>query len=593
MAKEDALEFIIEARLKKDKFIKECKQVANLSGKFGKIIEENLTAGKDLPKHIHKSEDGKSAFALAKVGKHIHKLSYRIDRENKVALKNQGRVSKKDLAKYFNYDLPQMELKASSLEAKWQRDKEAQKLAKEEERANKQAKKPMSWAQKFWNSFKRIGFYRLIRGFFASLKNTFVQGTQTLAMFDKEANKSLSSIITSVDKLKASIVVSFMPVLDIIAPAFEGIANTIVDVANEISRASSASKGLSEYTAVSDEYMKDYANTVNKVLTGFDKFETLNGSSSNPLVSKEMTKEEMAEAKASSANNILNSIKSVADIVWDTIRMIAGTIADVWSSLEPHADKITRLVEVILSISSTLIKFITDVVLGITGTLDELGLLEVALWGIVAVWASIKVLKIADWFIDVGKKINNSSESLKKFSSMLKKTAETSKLANGAIGAGGLILSFTLFSKLLEKLEGPMKTFVTIGIMVAGTILAIKSAISGNWLGLGIGVGAILAGITSLANIQLFANGGVPDKGSLFVAGEAGAELVHTMPSGQTGVTNISQFKQAMVEALYEASDVFQQAESSLELSLDGAVIARSKRFKSELNRTNPKLNLK
>ena len=593
MAKEDALEFIIEARLKKDKFIKECKQVANLSGKFGKIIEENLTAGKDLPSHIHKSEDGKSAFALAKVGKNIHKLSYKINEDNKAILKGQGRVSKKDLAKHFKYDLPQMELQASALEGKWQRDKEAQKLAKEEERANRQAKKPMSWTQKFWNSFKRIGFYRLIRGFFASLKNTFVQGTQTLALFDKEANKSLSSIVTSVDKLKASVVVSFMPVLDMIAPMLEGVADTVADIANEISKASSASKGLSKYTAISDEYMKDYANTVNKVLTGFDKFETLNGSSGNPLVSKEMTKEEMAEAKASSANNILNSIKSVADIVWDIISMIAGTIADVLSSLEPHIDKITRLIEVILGIGSTLIKFITDVVLGITGTLDELGLLEVALWGIVAVWASIKVLKIADWFLDVGKKIKASSELLNKFSTMLKKTAETSKLANGAIGAGGLILSFTLFSKLLENLEGPMKTFVTIGLMVAGTILAIKSAISGNWLGLGIGIGAITAGIASLANIKLFANGGIADKGSLFIANEKGPELVYSGPNNSSSIMNIQQFKQAMVEALYEASDVFQTEQAPVVLNLDGAKIAESKRFKSELNRTNSGLNLR
>ena len=86
--------------------------------------------------------------------------------------------------------------------------------------------------------------------------------------------------------------------------------------------------------------------------------------------------------------------------------------------------------------------------------------------------------------------------------------------------------------------------------------------------------------------------GGIPDKGSLFYAGEAGAELVHSMPSGNTGVTNIAQFKQAMVEAIYECSDVFYGGEGNVVLNLDGAEVARSRRFKAELNRTNSGLNL-
>lgn len=42
-----------------------------------------------------------------------------------------------------------------------------------------------------------------------------------------------------------------------------------------------------------------------------------------------------------------------------------------------------------------------------------------------------------------------------------------------------------------------------------------------------------------------FANGGLPDKGSMFIAGEAGAEYVYNMPNGQSGVANIQQIAQA------------------------------------------------
>lgn len=42
-----------------------------------------------------------------------------------------------------------------------------------------------------------------------------------------------------------------------------------------------------------------------------------------------------------------------------------------------------------------------------------------------------------------------------------------------------------------------------------------------------------------------YASGGLPDKGSMFIAGEAGAEYVYNMPSGQSGVANIQQISQA------------------------------------------------
>lgn len=53
--------------------------------------------------------------------------------------------------------------------------------------------------------------------------------------------------------------------------------------------------------------------------------------------------------------------------------------------------------------------------------------------------------------------------------------------------------------------------------------------------------------------IPEFANGGLPDKGSMFVAGEAGAEMVYNMPSGQSGVANIQQIAQATYSGTMQA----------------------------------------
>ena len=43
---------------------------------------------------------------------------------------------------------------------------------------------------------------------------------------------------------------------------------------------------------------------------------------------------------------------------------------------------------------------------------------------------------------------------------------------------------------------------------------------------------------------------GSPDRGSLFVAGEAGAELVYNMGGGTTGVSNVQQLQNATAGAL-------------------------------------------
>lgn len=82
-------------------------------------------------------------------------------------------------------------------------------------------------------------------------------------------------------------------------------------------------------------------------------------------------------------------------------------------------------------------------------------------------------------------------------------------------------------------------------------------------IGAAIVIGAIAlappTGGASLAAIALAANGGVfPNDGTLFVAGEQGAEIVSNMGSGRTGVTNVEQMKEAVREGNFELLNVVQ-----------------------------------
>ena len=53
--------------------------------------------------------------------------------------------------------------------------------------------------------------------------------------------------------------------------------------------------------------------------------------------------------------------------------------------------------------------------------------------------------------------------------------------------------------------------------------------------------------------IPQFKDGGIPDKGSLFIANEAGAEIVYNNSNGQSGVVNVQQIAQATYQGTMSA----------------------------------------
>ena len=88
---------------------------------------------------------------------------------------------------------------------------------------------------------------------------------------------------------------------------------------------------------------------------------------------------------------------------------------------------------------------------------------------------------------------------------------------------------------------------------------------------------------------QAYANGGMFNgAGTMYaLAGESGAEVVAQGSAG-TGVLNVSQFRQAMVEALYEYGAARGQLDS-ISVNMDGnsvgRVVAGSNGFRSEAHR--------
>ncbi len=154
-------------------------------------------------------------------------------------------------------------------------------------------------------------------------------------------------------------------------------------------------------------------------------------------------------------------------------------------------------------------------------------------------------------------------------------------LTNGT--AVVLIASFSLlvygimkFISAWDNMGGIQKAIGILAIL-AGVITAIVAGFTfmkGNWVG-AISLGAIILGAgtsvaAGLSNIAKFEDGGIPDKGTLFYAGEAGAEIVMNSPNGQTGVTNVQQIQQAMYNALVAYGRTQGDKGQAIEVYLDG-----------------------
>ena len=514
------MEEIIEFIPKKDKLSKGIKEA---SGEI-KELKQEASNIELAPTNEKVRKASKEALENKKSQNVEQKRAIEITRElNKLMLKASGSDEKKALQlKAWRREVSDLEAEYSKLSASGEDTKKiSQELSKAYKNLNIALKdSKIGGLQKLLNTFKRVGFYRLARRLFQVIEQGLSQGLEKLIAFDSQTNKTASSISSSFDKITGSIALIVSPLLEVIEPVLSLIANGIAEVANAFSMASAKMKGLSTYTKINTEYMKDLQSEAKSTLLSFDKFESLNAEETP--YEESLIPDDIDDSLTSLEGvfNFLNSIKDLLLQIWEIAEGLIGFALKDMDSISYSLDFISELINNI----RYMIGFLGDLIKGdFSGAWNHLknlaiSCLNVMLKAVNAVWNSL--IRMAQLTLDI--------------------------FVNPIIGLFGG-----------EKIKIPTEKI-------------------------------------QVPSIPYYKNGGIVDGGSLFVAGEGGyAEIVSKYNSGQTGVTNVSQFKQAMVEAIYECADVFQQSDGSVVLNLDGAQIARSKNFKNELNRTNAGLNLR
>jgi hypothetical protein len=185
--------------------------------------------------------------------------------------------------------------------------------------------------------------------------------------------------------------------------------------------------------------------------------------------------------------------------------------------------------------------------------LDNLGLLKPAIYAIIGLGVANKLTSLLTPLNNLIQGIGYlGTHGLLGVLVPLEQVLNTSRMMYSSfavLGAG-----IAIFVSNLDKLSSSAKVLIPVLSALAGVTAAVAIAKAGMSYKAIITAGTITAGIGmvagTLASVKQYAEGGMPDKGTLFVAGEAGAEIVTNSPNGQTGVTNVQQIEQAFYNAL-------------------------------------------
>lgn len=451
--------------------------------------------------------------------------------------------------------------------------KETSRLATTTKSAGKEAEKAANGG--FSKLKKVIGIvtlYRTIRRGLQMITQTLTGSVQAYAQVDDNINKTMTQLTSSVKVISLSLGTIMFPILQAITPVVQQISVGFANMANTISASMAKMQGLSTYTKTNANALKDYRKQIDKTknaLFDFDKFRALSSTQSE---NKDDTSIYFEEAAVEDLDDELGNSAKVFDSIYYALSGIAELFSSVLSTIKRIGES---------EVFQTAVTVVFDVVGGLSRAaswvldiLDNTGLIEPGLGGILGYLTAIGVTKIITalsssslfgWLkAVVGLLREDMSGTLKMLTGDLTKVLSSTKAL--ALGIGALGGSIMYLVSNWDKMSETGRTLTITLSIVAAAIVGVTTALVAFYsahLGLGaaikaaataaaitgaigIAIGTAVSTAKNATNVAAYANGGIPDKGSLFVAGEAGAEMVYNMPSGQSGVANVQQIAQAV-----------------------------------------------
>ena len=503
--------------------------------------------------------------------------------------------------------------------------------------------------ERFRNIFKRIKtitFIKAIRGLLNAIVKAVKTGVQNLALFDKSFNETISRIKSNLTQASSGFALIVRPIIETLEPFIISASQTLATIGNEISRIQASIKGMTTYTKVNAKYMEDYARSVQKAsLFSFDTFETLDIQDNSKFETASVDEQEESNEQIKAQASLLKNVQKLLSNILDIFKTISGEALALFEYISPALNEVLTLVNNILDpilpfVKNLLTSLNPLVQLILSGILAPLlKILNVILTPILEVIRVIlpivndivsmvvdilspiletfepllttvkdelePIANIITFMVDIiGGLIDTLKNILGNVLSMIKNDLG---LIFGLLSDSFAIVS-DLFNWDFEKFRQDFIKFfkdlargllMLLASIVDGVVNSIIDAINvifiplnklSEWFSWGWELGIPHINLASL--VPEFANGGIV--GELWQMNEYGnPEMLYSANnSGNTSVINQAQLSLAFEQAIYNTGLLDAIAKAGI-INIDGKAVAQSSTFKSELNRTNPSLNLR
>lgn len=231
-------------------------------------------------------------------------------------------------------------------------------VGNEAKKAGDNAKKGASGLATFWQSLKRIAFYRFIRSIIKEITEAFKEGITNLYHWSAAVNgtfaKSMDRIATSTLYLKNSLGAMLAPLINALAPVIEWVIDRIVDVINWINKLFAALTGAQTYTVAKKVATtwadagktaagsaKKAADDIKRTILGFDEINKLekqntssggggSGSTNNGPDYSNMFEEKPLDGWMKSLSDFINKVKGWMDPIKNWFDELGNKVKNVW-----------------------------------------------------------------------------------------------------------------------------------------------------------------------------------------------------------------------------------------------------------------------
>lgn len=247
--------------------------VDNVKRKINSVSSSVKKMGEDLKRSLSGTSAGNAGRAYEEIEKDIRKAEAQLDRliEKQIRFVEIGGNRKSQAFAGMEYDIEMARNKLFELQDELSKtEKTAPKstnvLKKGIDNASKSIKKLGNNAKRSnYSLLKMLGTSVLFSFVFRAISGMmqgFASGLNNLVQYSDEANKTISSLKSSMTQLKNSFATAFMPIITIVAPILNSLIALIIKANNVIAQFFAALSGKSTYTkAISVQ--EDYAASLN------------------------------------------------------------------------------------------------------------------------------------------------------------------------------------------------------------------------------------------------------------------------------------------------------------------------------------------